>query len=83
MIHLFFKKFHQANENIDQSLDVQSKNDLEEIKKLVSKLYLHLNIEYYEKNREQEIVKELELLKTELEPMEQVNKKIDSLSNIH
>ena len=56
----------------NESLEVQSKNDLEEIKKLVAKLYLHLNIEQFEAKREQEIIRQLELLKNELQPMEHV-----------
>lgn len=54
-------------------LEDQAKKDLEEIKQLVSKLYLHLNIEQYETTREDKIVKQLELLKTELGPMEKVS----------
>ena len=39
----------------------------------VDALYLHLNIEQYETTREDKIVKQLELLKTELGPMEKVS----------
>ena len=52
--------------------EAQSKKDLEEIRKLVSKLYLHLNIEQYDTQKEEKILKDLELLKLELEPMEKV-----------
>jgi hypothetical protein len=50
----------------------RTKNDLEEIRQLVSKLYLHLNVEQFESEREEKILKKLELLKSELEPLEKV-----------
>ena len=56
----------------NNDLELLAQNDLENVKKLVSKLYLHLNVEQFEDKREQEIVKELELLKMELHPLEQV-----------
>lgn len=40
------------------------------MKQLVSKLYLHLNIQHYEADREEKILKQIESLKSELEPME-------------
>ena len=52
---------------------MQAKQDLEDLKQLVSKLYLHLNVEQFETNREEKIAKELELLKIELAPMEKVS----------
>lgn len=54
------------------SVEIDSKQQLEQIKELVSKLYLHLNIEQFEIEREQEILKKLEQLKSEIEPMERV-----------
>ena len=45
---------------------------MEEIRQLVSKLYLHLNVEQFESEREEKILKKLELIKSELEPMEKV-----------
>ena len=56
-----------------ESAEAQSKKDLDEIRQLVSKLYLHLNIEQYEIQKEEKILKDLELLKIELEPMEKVS----------
>ena len=57
----------------DQDLELKSRNELEEIKRIVSKLYLHLNVEHFEAKREQQIIRELEILKTDIEPMEKVN----------
>lgn len=53
--------------------NITAEHDLDEIRKLVSKLYLHLNVEQFENKREQEVVKELENLKLTLQPMEKVN----------
>ena len=58
--------------NGDDDLNNKAKNDLEEVKKLVSKLYLHLNVEQFESEREDKLIKQLELIKNELEPMEKV-----------
>ena len=41
------------------------KKDIEEIKSLVSKLYVNLNIEEHEKNSEEKILKQMEKLKIE------------------
>ncbi len=49
------------------------KKDIEEIKSLVSKLYVNLNIEEHEKHSEEKILKQMEKLKIELEPLEQVS----------
>ena len=60
-------------EQVDTNLiDEQAKKDLDDLKQLVSKLYLHLNIEQYETDRVEKINKQLEQLKIELEPMEKV-----------
>ncbi len=53
------------------SLDYEK--DIEEIKSLVSKLYVNLNIEEHEKHSEEKILKQMEKLKIELEPLEQVS----------
>ena len=58
------------------SLGNQSQKDLEQIRQLVSRLHLHLNVQQYELEQEQTILKQLELLKSEIEPMERVKKKI-------
>ena len=58
------------------SVEAKSKKDLEEIRQIVSKLYLHLNIEQYEIDKEEKILKDLETLKIELEPLEKVRKAI-------
>ena len=55
------------------SAEAQSRKDLEEIRQLVSRLYLHLNIEQYDIEKEEKILKDLETLKIELEPLEKVN----------
>ncbi len=62
----------KKSDDIDDNLRL-AKADLEEIRKLVSKLYIHLNVEQFENEREQKIVKELELIKSELVPMEKVS----------
>jgi hypothetical protein len=54
------------------SIEAKSKQDLEEIRELVSKLYLHLNVEQFETEKEEKILKDLEMLRIELEPMEKV-----------
>lgn len=56
----------------ENAIAEQSKKELEQLRQIVSKLYLHLNVEQYELEKEQKILKQLELLKTELEPMEKV-----------
>ncbi len=56
------------------SVEAKSKKDLEEIRQLVSKLYLRLNIEQYDIEKEEKILKDLETLKIELEPLEKVRK---------
>ena len=58
--------------NETNSIEAKSKKDLEEIRQLVSKLYLHLNVELFEIEKEEKILKDLEMLKIELEPMEKV-----------
>ena len=55
-------------------MELQTRKEIDEIKQLVSKLYLQLNVEHYEIEQEQKILKQLETLKTELEPMEKVIK---------
>lgn len=69
----------------DQQTDseVESKNDLEEIRQLVSKLYLHLNVEQFETKREQEIVTELENLKDEIQPMEKSRQELSLIAKKH
>ncbi len=64
---IFFLFLVDAN-----NLDYQ--NDIDGIKTLVAKLYLNLNIEEHERNAEQNIAKEIESLKNELEPLEKVKK---------
>ena len=53
-------------------LDAQSQKSLDELKQLVSQLYLHLNVNQYEIEREQNVIKQLESYKNELQPMEKV-----------
>lgn len=64
-------------------IEKQSKNDLEEIRQLVSKLYLHLNVDHFEAKREQEIVTELENLKNEIEPMEKSREELSLIAKKH
>jgi len=64
-------------------LEVQAENDLENVKQLVSKLYLHLNVEHFEMKREHEILKELEVLKTELQPMEKTREDLTIVAKKH
>jgi hypothetical protein len=59
----------------ETSLDESSKKELDDIKEMISKLYLNLNVEHYEKEREQKLLRQLEAIKLELEPMEKVSKK--------
>ncbi len=72
-----------AKDPVENNLEVQANNDLEDIKKLVSKLYLHLNVEHFEDKREQEILKELEVLKNELEPLEKKREELTIISKKH
>lgn len=60
----------------DQDLELTSKSELEDIKRIVSKLYLHLNVEHFEAKREEQIARELEVLKTSIEPLEQTREKL-------
>jgi hypothetical protein len=53
-------------------VELQAKKEIEDIKQLVSKLYLQLNVEHYEIEEEQKLLKKLELLQTEIAPMEKV-----------
>ncbi len=69
-----------AKDPAENRLETQAGNDLENIKKLVSKLYLHLNVEQFEDKREQEILKELEVLKNELEPLEKKREELTVIS---
>lgn len=62
---------------------ITAEQDLEEIKKLVSKLYLHLNVEQFETKREHEVVKELENLKLTLQPMEQTREELSLIAKKH
>jgi hypothetical protein len=52
---------------------VSGEKQLEMLRDLVAKLYLELNIEEHDKQKEIEILKKIETLKTELEPLEKVN----------
>lgn len=69
--------------NGDDDLNNKAKNDLEEVKKLVSKLYLHLNVEQFESEREDKLIKQLELIKNELEPMEKTRKLLELNAKKH
>lgn len=60
----------------DRDLELTSKSELEDIKRIVSKLYLHLNVEHFEAKREEQISRELEVLKTNIEPLEQTREKL-------
>lgn len=60
----------------------QSQKDLEQIRQLVSRLHLHLNVQQYELEQEQNILKQLEQLKSEIEPMEKVEKIIINVKSI-
>ena len=85
VLNSFVIKINETSYNLDppsifardsmteQDLELKSRNELEEIKRIVSKLYLHLNVEHFEAKREQQIIRELEILKTDIEPMEKVN----------
>ena len=46
--------------------------DLSEVKNKIAELYSTLNIEYYQVEREQELLAKLENLKTKIEPLEKV-----------
>ncbi len=52
----------------------QISNDIntDEIKSLVSKLYVAMNIDESEKNKEESILKKIDTLKIELEPLDKV-----------
>jgi hypothetical protein len=67
----------------NDSLDAASKQDLDEIRKLVSKLYLHLNIEQFDAEREHEIAQKLELVKNELVPLEKVREELELKAKKH
>lgn len=64
-------------------LDASSKQDLDEIRKLVSKLYLHLNVEQFDAEREHEITRKMELVKNELIPMEKVREELELKAKKH
>lgn len=65
----------------DTILDSEATQDLEKLKQLVSKLYLHLNIEQYEIEREQTILKQLETLRSEMEPLEKVRANLNQMKD--
>lgn len=74
-----FAKETTANQN----LAVNTSNDLEEIKKLVSKLYLHLNVEQFENKREEEMLRQLEILTSEIQPMEKSRQELSLIAKKH
>ena len=49
-----------------------AENDLVQIKDLVAKLYLNLNVQEHEKQKENEILNKLDTLRAEIEPLEKV-----------
>lgn len=51
---------------------VSSETQIEMLRDLVTKLYLDLNIEEHEKQKEIEILKKIETLRSELAPLEKV-----------
>ena len=54
------------------SSNLNHQSNIDEIRTLVSKLYMNLNLHEYERNTEQNILKQIEALKVELEPLEKV-----------
>ena len=66
--------------NLEPS-EVKAKKEIEDIKQLVSKLYLQLNVEHYEIQQEQKLLQQLELLKSEIQPMEKVIKLVRLIKN--
>jgi hypothetical protein len=59
-------------EEQSSSLELNAKKELDRIKDLVSKLYLQLNVEHYEQEQEHKILRQLEMLKSEIQPLEKV-----------
>merc|ERR1719474_2495872 len=59
-----------------ESLSKEELKKISDVKHLVSQLYEALNIEEYQLQKEQELSKELEVLKKELEPLEQQRQEI-------
>lgn len=76
---LAFKSFNLKINDINYLIEpkqqlnnelIPSENDLVELRNLISKLYLNLNIEEFEKKKRDDLIKELEIYKNELEPLE-------------
>ncbi len=65
--------------DIDQ---ISKDQNIDEIKNLVTKLYIALNLEESEENKKNSILKEIEALKVELEPLEKVKKKAEKFEMI-
>jgi hypothetical protein len=59
-----------------EPVEQQAKKEIEDIKQLVAKLYLQLNVEHYEIEQEQKLLKQLELLQTEIQPMEKLKEEL-------
>ena len=57
--------------------------DLEQVRQLVSKLYLHLNITQYEAEKEAKIQSQIEQLKSELAPLEKVRLDLELKAKKH
>ncbi|CAF0956709.1 unnamed protein product [Brachionus calyciflorus] len=67
----------------DTNLQDLANQELEQIRQLVSKLYLHLNMEQYEAEKEQKILTEMEKLKVELAPMEKLRLELEQKAKRH
>jgi hypothetical protein len=60
-----------VNLDVKQSVECTNQN-IDEVKNLVTKLYIALNIDENKKVEKEKIVKEIEALRIELEPLEKV-----------
>ena len=66
-----------------ETMNLQTTKDLDELRHLISKLYLHLNIDELQRERELEMTRQLELLRNELLPMEKIKEELASKSKKH
>lgn len=62
---------------------VTGEKQIEMLRDLVAKLYLELNVEEHDKQKEIEILKNIETLKTELEPLEKTKEAIAEKAKKH
>ncbi|RMZ94624.1 calcium uniporter mitochondrial isoform X2 [Brachionus plicatilis] len=80
---LIFKPPVAHMDSNEANLHDDARNELDRVRELVSKLYLQLNVEQFEAEKEKKISDEIEKLKSDLEPLENVRRDLEQKAKRH